>query len=402
MPRPVVPFARRPAARGLTALALALLVPACGGDETEPAPTPAETAPGACGIEACAVDEAAFDEDAPYTPERSPGKADAAAIESAVTGAVADGVLSADDVEALFAAAGNRVNEDELDAIRAALAPAADAYTVDEAAPAAARARALVLDLFDDEAETVAAGRTFAEGDLPAAVREVLETARLNGAIAYDVNETDDDGEGVWSPYPATTPPVGNMTFEYTQLTPEALAADLADTTVEYNRIIGTETATTASGQTYTRVVYEPGVGGTGNVLAQYDEAWHPDIYARGTEGQKWANNFAILSDGTIHALPASRRSELQDLILTNPHLSRGRHLLFNGHLDVLRGKVVGVEMSGRLSKRAAEGKARFIDPLALLRAWGFEIADGVTLRYGNTAPRLDEAGHVLREVATP
>jgi hypothetical protein len=391
----------RPSALSAVSAILGLVLVACGADETEPgsAGTPADPA-ATCGIAACSVDEAAFDEDAPYTPERSPGKADAAAIESAVAAAVADGLLSEADVAALFEAAGNRVNEDELDAIRAALS--SETYTVEEAARAAAMARAVTLDLFDDEAETVAAGLTFAGGEVPEAVRAVLETARLNGAIAYDVNETDADGEGVWSPYPATTPPVGNMTFEYTMLTPEGLAADLADTTVTYNRIVGTETATTASGQTYQRVVYEPGSGGTGSVLAQYDEAWHPDIYARGTEGQKWANNFAILSDGSVHALPASRRSELQDLILTNPHLSRGRHLLFNGHLDVIRGRVVGVEMSGRLSKRAAEGKARFVDPLAVLRAWGFEIADGVTLRFGNAAPRLDEAGHVLREVATP
>jgi hypothetical protein len=33
----------------------------------------------------------------------------------------------------------------------------------------------------------------------------------------------------------------------------------------------------------------------------------------------------------------------------------------------------------------AAKGKANFIDPIALLEAWGFEIADGVRISYGNT-----------------
>ena len=43
------------------------------------------------------------------------------------------------------------------------------------------------------------------------------------------------------------------------------------------------------------------------------------------------------------------------------------------------------MEMSGRLSKLAAKGKASFIDPIAVLQAWGFEIDPNVTLRYGNT-----------------
>lgn len=388
----------------LMACAAALALFGCGADEAT-AETAGETSSGpsagACGVVVCAVDEAEVDdEDLPFTPERSPGKADAAAIDGEVARVTADGTLDAADVDALFNAAGARVNDDELDAIRVALD--ATTYTVTDDARAAARSRAAARDLFRDELATLGSGRTWAGTEVPAAVREVLETARLNGAIAYDVNEQDESGEGVWSPYPATTPPTGNMSFEYTELTPEALAADLADTTVEYNRIVGTQSRTTSSGQQYEEAVYETGVGGTGNVLAQYDEAWHPDIYARGTEGQKWANNFGILADGSIHALPAARRSEQQDLILTNPHLSRGQHMLFNGHLDVLRGVVVGVEMSGRLSKRAAEGKARFIDPIVLLKAWGFQVQDGVRLRFGNKTPTLDEAGHVLRDAQTP
>ena len=60
--------------------------------------------------------------------------------------------------------------------------------------------------------------------------------------------------------------------------------------------------------------------------------------------------------------------------------------MLYNGHIDVRDGVVVGIEISGRLSKRAAKGKANFIDPLAVLQAWGFEISPNVSIRYGNTS----------------
>jgi hypothetical protein len=50
------------------------------------------------------------------------------------------------------------------------------------------------------------------------------------------------------------------------------------------------------------------------------------------------------------------------------------------------QGVVVGVEMSGRLSRRAARGRDIFVDPIAVLKAWGFEITPGVEIRYGNTS----------------
>ncbi|MHC4392539.1 MAG: hypothetical protein ACYS22_14660 [Planctomycetota bacterium] len=194
------------------------------------------------------------------------------------------------------------------------------------------------------------------------------------------------------------------MTFAYTEITPAALKADMEDTQVTYNQISGTETRTwtdvDGEEHEYKAVTYRDGQGGTGNVTSNYDEAHHEDIYARGPSGQKWANNFAILSDGSIHALPAARRSPLQDLILTNPHLSRGKNMLFNGHLDIRAGVVHGVEMSGRLSKKAGAGDKVFVDPIAVLKAWGFEIAPGVSVRYGNTSdgvPIRDEATGTIR-----
>lgn len=326
-------------------------------------------------------------------------RADLSRIGRALDRAVADGMLEADEVAALFEAAGNRVSEKEVLEIRAAVINGQLAgvgpYDVAPGARQATLDLATVRNIGAAEAQEILSGVSFGGTEVPEAVREVLANARLAGAIAYDVQETktksDGTVEGVWSPYPATTPPIGNMAFDYTEITPEALKADMADTSVRYNQITGTEKRKEIDPSTgkefeYDAVTYREGQGGTGNVLSHYDHAWHEDLYARGSQGQKWANNFAILSDGSIHALPASRRSERQDVILTNPHLSRGKRMMFNGHLDIRSGVVVGVEMSGRLSKMAARGKATFIDPIPVLKAWGFEIAPNVRLRSGNTS----------------
>ena len=128
-----------------------------------------------------------------------------------------------------------------------------------------------------------------------------------------------------------------------------------------------------------TRIDYDRRAGGTGNIAASYDDGMHEDLYARGQSGQKWANNFAILSDGSIHALPAARRDEDGRVILTNPALARGKRVLFMGHLDVRGGVVQNVEMSGRLSRLAGKGDQKFIDPIAVLQAWGFEMSPSLT-----------------------
>jgi len=370
---------------GVWAVVAAVTGVGCAGSDGE------ETPASACGIAACAVDEAgddeAFDPDEVTTGQEI-GKSDAAdEVAAKLVEVTADGVLSVTDVDALFAAGGGRVTVDEMLVIRGALHPDEGAtWTVEDAALAHGEVRARTSGLPAEEAEVVASGTSFGGTAVPEAVTALLTEARLQGAVAYDVAETDEDGDSIWSPYPATTPPEGNMSFEYTEVTPDKLAADAADTGVEYNAIIGEEEAVTPWGQKYRRARYESRTGGTGHILAHYDEVYHDDIYARGGQGQKWANNVAILSDGSIHCLPAARRSEQQDLILTNPHLSRGLRVLFNGHLDVRGGVVEGVEMSGRLSKLAARGKAVFIDPIPLLEAWGFEIDPGLSLWYGNTA----------------
>ena len=312
---------------------------------------------------------------------------------------VADGTLSAADVKAAFALAAKdkRHSECEMAEIRAALA-GGPAYTVDAAATAAAIDLAYEADLFAASKAKLAGGKTYGGTAIPAEVKKLIATAKLNGAVVYDVEAVDSDGEGIYSHYPATAPAKGNMAFSYTEITPKALADDMALTGPQ-TYITGQVEKTNTDGTKYTEVTYGMMDGGTGGISANYDEAWHENLYARGRGGDKWANNFGILSDGSIHALPAARRSDLQDVILTNPGLSRGQQMMFNGHLDVREGVVVGVEMSGIISKRAARGRDVIVDPIALLKAWGFKLAPGLTIDWGNTergVPTRDEARGVI------
>jgi len=358
-----------------------VLFAACG--ETDSTTPDAEVVP--CGIRVCSADE--YDDgDSSYSDPEALGKADAVdRVMTALGEGTADGVLSADDVDLLFDAAGGRVSRDEIETIREVVFGDDLLYEVEDDAFFRIKELALAANVSEIERDYLLAGYRFSSYETPALVREALAQAKLHGAIVYDVNERDNDGEYLWTPYPATTPAKENMTFDYTEITPEKLQADIDDTEVEYNAIVGTEQATTASGEEYEQAKYEVRKGGTGNIFAHYDHVYHPDIYARGSQGQKWANNFAILSDGSVHCLPAARRSYLQDVILTNPHLSRGARMMYNGHLEVREGMVVGIEMSGRLSKLAAKDKANFIDPIPLLEAWGFEMSPNIDVRFGNT-----------------
>jgi hypothetical protein len=377
---------KRPCPALISALALAALASAACADGGAPSLS------ASCGLTLCAVDDDESDFD-PATVDiaTGPGKADAAdEVAAAIVAATADGALSAADVEAAFEAAGASVTVDEIRVIRDALE--ATSYTVEADARARAEALAIVTNITAaDERAALAAGETFAGDMLPEPVRAFLAKARLSGAIAFDVAEKDEDGEGVWTHYPSVSPAIGNMAFDYTEVTPEALAADLADLDVEYRAIIGEETVTSPYGESYKQARYEPRKGGTGHIFAHYDEVHHPDLYARGGQGQKWANNFVILSDGTFHCLPAARRDVNQRLILTNPALARGKRVLWMGHLDVRAGEVVGVELSGRLSKLAGKGKAVFIDALGLLEAWGFRLAPGLDIDWGNTESGVPE-----------
>lgn len=366
----------------------------------------------AIGLLACA------DLPGPDTPDLD-GKADADRVAQELARVTADGELSADDVDALFEAAGGSVSMSEMLVIRDATEETTD-FKVTDGAVDRAFERAYLANLFDKEVDLLAdpAAPTYGGSEIPAAVRELVARARLNGAATFDIREQRGDGEGRWTPYPSTSPPIGNMAFDYTEITPAILAADVADTTVKYNAITGIETAEQCNTPTdcfeFEQVTYEERTGGTGNVAAQFDEVHHPDLFARGSQNQKWANNCAILSDGTFHCLPAARRSVLRDLILTNPHLSRCnqvpgsedcRTIMYLGHIDISGGVVTGVEVSGRVSKRVGGGAANLIDPIALMEAWGFEMSPSLRLRFGNTedgTPQRNLERGVLEAPKTP
>jgi hypothetical protein len=358
----------------------------------------------------CAADSATDDGPGPG------GKADVDAVRVALEQVTADGELSADDVAELFDAAGGNLSRGEALTIRDAIA-STDFKVTDEAKQEAFD-RAYVANLFDYEVDALLQGTGYDGAEIPQAVRDLVAKARLNGAAAFDVRERRGDGEGRWSPYPTTSPPVGNMAFDYTRITPEILAADVAATDLEYKAIVGSETAEQcdAAGSCFEfeQARYEDRVGGTGNIQAHYDEVWHPELEARGSSGQKWASNCAFLSDGSIHCLPAPRRSVLQDLILTNPHLSRCNRIagfeeachtvMYLGHITARGGVIQSVEVSGRVSKRIAKGQANLIDPIALFDAWGFERSPSLTVRFGNTEdglPVTNADGGVL-ETADP
>ncbi|MCB9655451.1 MAG: hypothetical protein H6729_15125 [Deltaproteobacteria bacterium] len=345
-----------------------------------------------------------------------------------------DGDFSAADAESVFRAAGNslsssegeaiandvrgalagttvRVADDALDYVRAPLA-SLDAY---ERSQNTVRTTAPELDRL--EAERMAPGvatTTFAGTPIPESVKAVVNTARANGAIAYDVRELEapswDEShrmhvtEGRWSPYPQAISATGSMAFGHTEITPEKLKADM-ETLDTYNQVSGFRRESyvdprTGAAREFEVAEYEVKTGkGTGDIRTRYDEASHPDPFARGESGERWSSNFAVLSDGSVHALPASRRTRDQpNLILTNPSLARGERLLFNGHLEARGGVITQVGMSGRLHKLAEGGDAKFVDVVALLKAWGFETAPNLTLQFEGRwpAPPVDPNTHVI------
>lgn len=347
-----------------------------------------------------------------------------------------DGMLDANDIKEAMASAGKKVDAQEMGAIRDAILNAdninlerdrfepsgyhTSMEAFQEAQGLGVRFTSLngQLAISESVAEaTTVRDVSFGGTPVPAEVKELLAKAYSSGLVPFDVNDTKRDNETgevkeVFTHYPSMSAPVENMAFSHTEITPQALKNDMADNS-EYNVIVPKRTLG-PGGQSMTEITYEKRSGGTGNIEAHYDEGMHPDIYARGSSGQKWANNVAILSDGTIHCLPAARRDEEGRVILTNPALARGKRLLFMGHLDVRNGVVQHVEMSGRLCKLAATGEQKFIDPIALLKAWGFEMSPslqasaerGGGIQFSNTSdgtPVRDlENGTITNKAAQP
>lgn len=314
--------------------------------------------------------------------------ASATDIQDLVTHLAKDGQLDIADVKSILSTAGERLKAPEGLVIFASLRRP-QGYSVAPDALQWAENHALNRDLSGNERDFLAAKKSFAGTPLPDSVLKVLTDARLAGAVAYDVTEVDPDkpDDGFWSPYPQELPILNNMVFSFTEITPRALAEDMSSTRLEDVK----------NGETNSVITYRQDqcLGKRGNIVAEYDEAQHPNIYARGSSCQKWANNCGILSDGTLHCLPASRRisadADFAQLILTNPSLARGRRMLFNGHIEARNGIIVSVGMSGRIAKRAARNEYAFIDPVPLLKAWGFQLAPALKTKseHSSTAQQL-------------
>lgn len=232
-----------------------------------------------------------------------------------------------------------------------------------------------------------AATKTLGGSPIPEAVKKVVTDAIKNGATAYDVREMKPDpvfdtthGEGhmtidgKFNPYAQDQAAVDSMAFSHTELTPEKIEKDMT-TTQTWNELKGYEKVNGNDVATYTPVTGK----GNGRITELYDEAAWPDTMARGRGGQKYASNFAVLADGSIHCVPASRRSAAEPWrILTTASLGRGQQMLFNGHLHMEQGVVTYIGMSGRLCKLQDRGEAKFVDPVELVKAWGFKTAPGL------------------------
>lgn len=224
---------------------------------------------------------------------------------------------------------------------------------------------------------------------IPEAVKQVVRDALAAGATAYDVREMKPNpiydtahGEGhvaldgKFNPYAQEQRAVDSLAFDHTELTPEKIEKDM-NTVQTYKVLTGYEKQYGQEVATFKEVSGK----GSGDITALYDEASWPETFARARGGQKYANNFAILADGSVHCVPASRRSAGEpNRILTTASLARGQLMLFNGHLDMRAGVVTYVGMSGRLCKLQQKNEAKFVDPLELLKAWGFKLAPGLTV----------------------
>ena len=225
---------------------------------------------------------------------------------------------------------------------------------------------------------------SFGGSPIPDAVKNAVNNALKGGATAYDVRELKPDPiydtahgdpemtvEGKFNPYSQESNAKDSLTFKNTELTPAKIAEDM-NTVQTFNVITGVQ----GDNATYEKATMK----GSGNITELYDEANHSDTFARGPGGQKYASNFAILADGSMHAVPAARRSKADPgLILTTASLARGKQMLFNGHIHMEGGVVTYVGMSGRLCKQQKDGM-KFVDAMEIIKAWGFKTTPGLTV----------------------
>ncbi len=322
-------------------------------------------------------------------------------VKSAFQRVTADRKIDVKDVDTILQSAGN-ISKEEQKAIKAEadkfagmMDPAAKRKLqtklgeVDslrrDAAEANAGVQASAAKLTAEATKLLTVGtatKSFGGSQIPDAVKTAVSGMIKNGATAYDVRELKPDPiydsshgepemtvEGKFNPYSQESNAADSLAFKHTELTPSKIADDM-NTVQTYNVITGVKD---------NRATYEKVTGkGSGNITELYDEANHSDTFARGRGGQKYASNFAILADGSLHAVPAARRSKADPgLILTTASLARGKQMLFNGHIHMDKGVVTYVGMSGRLCKQQADGM-KFVDAVEVIKAWGFKTAPGL------------------------
>ena len=240
-----------------------------------------------------------------------------------------------------------------------------------------------------DKLKVGVATKSYGGSPVPEAVKKYVNEAIKKGATSYDVREMKKDPvydtehgdpeltlDGKFNPYGQDQRAEDSMTFEYTELTPAKFGAD-TNTTQTWKELDGYNGSGQGASAKFKTVTGKP----AGNITALYDEATWSETKARGPGGQKYANNFAILADGSMHCVPASRRSKADPgRILTTASLARGKPMLFNGHIEMRDGVVTYIGMSGRLCKLQAKGEAKFVDPVEIIKAWGFKTAPGLTV----------------------
>ena len=359
-------------------------------------------------------------------------------VRNARTQRTADRTLDLEDAKAILAAAGKSVNADEIQEAAKALVPrgqyeiAADAKlflagevrSIQELQSQARMQNGEVArrapKLAAEEQAMLTEGTattTYGGSPVPEAVKVALNKMLAAGASAFDVAELAPSVQrdehdatqwaltGKWSPYPQEIGATGNMSFANTELTPAKIAKDMA-TERKQMVLTGYDTKSETDRRTGKTVTWqepryeERTMKGTGNIVTRYDEVGHPEPNALGESGERFASNFAILADGTFHAVPAMRRTEDEpSLILTNPSLARGKRLLFNGHIEMRGGEVTSIGLSGRLQKLAAEGDAKLVDPVALLEAWGFKMAPNLKVHFeGSGDVKVDPQTRLITE----
>jgi hypothetical protein len=321
-------------------------------------------------------------------------------VRSAISQAAAKGTLNVQDIQAAFQEAGRNVSSGEgLAIFNAVMHP--NGYTVSQQSMRDIMNFALMKDLTPEGRQAYLSRKTFGGQPIPKEVGRIVAMAKLAGAVAFDPSTTDSDGDNRFNPhFNSTSAATENMTFKYTEISPVALQADL-----EFkgkSQQMASQRAVPGN-PNVREWVYTTRTGGTGHVLTHFDQAFHSDLFARTPRGAKWSSNFAILSDGSFHCLPAARRDVSKQFVLVNPDLARGRKLLFTGHLTAESGVITSIEMSGRITKLASRGDNVFVNPMALMQAWGYNVAPGLRLRFdtkGRPAPQFHNESFSIQVAA--